>query len=196
MNQWLFYLPAALITVSAMTVVWARNPVYGVFALILAFFNGAALCLMLGAELIAMVIIIVYVGAVAVLFLFVVMMLDIDGAIKDARLTQYLPLASLLAAILFLELLFFIQVSLSEVSVSAASSPTITNAEALGQVIYTDYMPLFEIAALILLVAMVGAIILMNHHRRRQRQDVIHQTDSARKKSVQLHQVKTGQGLK
>ena len=196
MNQLLFYLPAVLITVSAMTVVGARNPVYGVFALILAFFNGAALCLMLGAELIAMVILIVYVGAVAVLFLFVVMMLDIDGAIKDARLTQYLPLASLLAAILFLELLFFIRISLSEVSVSAASAPTVTNAEALGRVIYTDYMPLFEIAALILLVAMVGAIILMNHHRRRQRQDVMHQTDSARKESVQLRQVKTGQGLK
>ena len=196
MNQLLFYLPAVLITVSAMTVVWARNPVYGVFALILAFFNGAALCLMLGAELIAMVIIIVYVGAVAVLFLFVVMMLDIDGAIKDARLTQYLPLAALLAAILFLELLFFIQISLSEASASATAPSTITNTEALGRVIYTDYMPLFEIAALILLVAMVGAIILMNHHRRRQRQDVMHQTDSARKKSVQLRQVKTGQGLK
>ena len=196
MNQLLFYLPAVLITVSAMTVVAARNPVYGVFALILAFFNGAALCLMLGAELIAMVILIVYVGAVAVLFLFVVMMLDIDGAIKDARLTQYLPLAALLAAILFLELLFFIRISLSEVSVSAASPPTVTNAEALGRVIYTDYMPLFEIAALILLVSMVGAIILMNHHRRRQRQDVMHQTDSARKESVQLRQVKTGQGLK
>ena len=196
MNQLLFYLPAVLITVSAMTVVWTRNPVYGVFALILAFFNGAALCLMLGAELIAMVIIIVYVGAVAVLFLFVVMMLDIDGAIKNARLTQYLPLASLLAAILFLELLFFIQVSLSEASASAAPSPTITNTEALGRVIYTDYMPLFEIAALILLVAMVGAIILMNHHKRRQRQDVMHQTDSERKQSVQLRQVKTGQGLK
>ena len=196
MNQLLFYLPAVLITVSAMTVVWARNPVYGVFALILAFFNGAALCLMLGAELIAMVIIIVYVGAVAVLFLFVVMMLDIDGAIKDARLTQYLPLAALLAAILFLELLFFIQISLSEASASATAPSTITNTEALGRVIYTDYMPLFEIAALILLVAMVGAIILMNHHRHRQRQDVMHQTDSARKKSVQLRQVKTGQGLK
>lgn len=196
MNQLLFYLPAVLITVSAMTVVWTRNPVYGVFALILAFFNGAALCLMLGAELIAMVIIIVYVGAVAVLFLFVVMMLDIDGAIKDARLTQYLPLAALLAAILFLELLFFIQISLSEASVTAIAPSTITNTEALGRVIYTDYMPLFEIAALILLVAMVGAIILMNHHRRRQRQDVMHQTDSARKKSVQLRQVKTGQGLK
>ena len=196
MNQLLFYLPAVLITVSAMTVVWARNPVYGVFALILAFFNGAALCLMLGAELIAMVIIIVYVGAVAVLFLFVVMMLDIDGAIKDARLTQYLPLAALLAAILFLELLFFIQISLSEASVTATAPSTITNTEALGRVIYTDYMPLFEIAALILLVAMVGAIILMNHHRRRQRQDVMHQTDNARKKSVQLRQVKTGQGLK
>ena len=196
MNQLLFYLPAVLITVSAMTVVWTRNPVYGVFALILAFFNGAALCLMLGAELIAMVIIIVYVGAVAVLFLFVVMMLDIDGAIKDARLTQYLPLAALLATILFLELLFFIQISLSEASVTAIAPSTITNTEALGRVIYTDYMPLFEIAALILLVAMVGAIILMNHHRRRQRQDVMHQTDSARKKSVQLRQVKTGQGLK
>lgn len=196
-NDFLFYIPAFILVASALCVVFVRNPIYGVLALILAFFNAAALFLILGAEFIAMVLIIVYVGAVAVLFLFVVMMLDIEGAISRARLSQYFPLGLLIALILFFEILFFVRISLQEQShVVIQQAQGLTNTEALGRLLYTDYMPLFEIAALVLLVALVGAIMLMNSKRPRKRQDILKQTDPARGQSVQLKKIKSRSGLK
>jgi NADH-quinone oxidoreductase subunit J len=163
-----FYLFAALTVIPALAVIFARNPVHSVLWLILAFFNAAGLMLLLGAEFIAMLVVIVYVGAVAVLFLFVVMMLDIDFAQLRSGFTKNLPFGIILALILLGEAWFAVRVSGNGPTLSGAhlANPSQPNIVALGQLLYSRYLFPFEIAGLILLVAMIGAIVLTHRSRR------------------------------
>ena len=162
-----FYLFATLTIASALAVIFSRNPVHSVLWLIVAFFNAAGLMLLVGAEFIAMLLVIVYVGAVAVLFLFVVMMLDIDFAVLRRGFTKNLPFGILIALVLLIEV--FVAVwgwkagpTLSGRAIPAAATPNIV---ALGQLLYSRYLFAFEVAGLILLVAMVGAIVLTHRSR-------------------------------
>jgi NADH-quinone oxidoreductase subunit J len=162
-----FYLFATLTIASALAVVFARNPVHSVLWLILAFFNAAGLILLVGAEFIAMLVVIVYVGAVAVLFLFVVMMLDIDFASLRSGFTKNLPFGIILALVLLSEVIVAISAwkagpALSGRAIPAAATPNIV---ALGQLLYSRYLFAFELAGLILLVAMIGAIVLTHRSR-------------------------------
>jgi len=192
-----FYLFATVLLISALAVISSRNPVYSVLFLILAFFNAAGLFLLIGAEYLAMTLIIVYVGAVAVLFLFVVMMLNVKiTAIKESFLS-YLPLGLLIAGVFFAEIIFAIFASLKNPRVFAAAKAdaTISNTQAIGNVLYTDYIAIFQISGLILLVAMIGAIVLT--HRKRPgvlRQVIATQINRKRKDAVELVKVKSGQG--
>ena len=172
-TSFVFYLLSAILVASAAMVVTARNPVHSVLFLILAFFNAAGLFLIAGAEFLAMILVIVYVGAVAVLFLFVVMMLDVDFDQLREGFQRYAPIGVAVGAVLLVEL--FVSVAGWRVSGGAsmvrasAASPTpigLTNTTALGRVIYTDYVFLFQMAGLILLVAMIGAIVLTLRDRR------------------------------
>ena len=163
-----FYLFATLTIVSAIAVIFARNPVHSVLWLILAFFNAAGLMLLLGAEFIAMLVVIVYVGAVAVLFLFVVMMLDIDFASLRSGFTRNLPFGIMIALVLLAEVIVAVSAwkagpALSGREIPATAQPNIV---ALGQMLYSRYLFAFELAGLILLVAMVGAIVLTHRSRR------------------------------
>ena len=162
-----FYLFAAMTIASAVLVIFARNPVHSVLWLILAFFNAAGLMLMTGAEFIALLLVIVYVGAVAVLFLFVVMMLDIDFAELRSGFTKNLPFGILVALVLLVEVLVAVSAWQAGPAISGAAPPEATqpNIVALGQVLYSRFLYPFEIAGLILLVAMIGAIVLT--HRKR-----------------------------
>lgn len=164
-----FYVFAAVLIVSALLVITARNPVHSVLFLILAFFNAAGLFVLMGAEFIAMILVIVYVGAVAVLFLFVVMMLDISFADLRKGAMQYVPLGLVSGGILLLELIsIFAAWKFSPEIDKNLVSPTpddITNTEALGRLIYTDYALVFQAAGLVLLVAMIGAIVLTHRYR-------------------------------
>jgi NADH-quinone oxidoreductase subunit J len=164
-----FYLFAAVLIASAVMTIASRNPVHSVLWLILAFFNAAGLMLIIGAEFIAMLLVIVYVGAVAVLFLFVVMMLDIDFAELRAEFGRYVPVGVLLSIILAVEIIFAVGAwSAGGVALAgevAATNPDVSNIRAIGQLLYSRYIFLFEIAGLILLVAMVGAIVLTNRPR-------------------------------
>ena len=162
-----FYLFATLTIASALAVVFARNPVHSVLWLIVAFFNGAGLMLLLGAEFIAMLVVIVYVGAVAVLFLFVVMMLDIDFASLRSGFTANLPFGIIIALVLLAEVIVAVLAhntgpALSGGAIPAAVQPNIV---ALGQLLYSRYLFAFELAGLILLVAMIGAIVLTHRSR-------------------------------
>jgi len=166
-----FYLFAALVIASGALTILARNPVHSVLWLILAFFNAAGLMVIVGAEFIAMLLVIVYVGAVAVLFLFVVMMLDIDFAELRAGFINNFPLGMLLAVVLFVELFLGIVVrsagALKLGAAAAASAPAadLSNTAAIGALLYTKYLFLFEAAGIILLVAMIGAIVLTHRQR-------------------------------
>jgi NADH-quinone oxidoreductase subunit J len=159
-----FYVFAAIVMVSAAMVVVSRNPVYSVLFLILAFFNSAALFVLIGAEFIAMILIIVYVGAVAVLFLFVVMMLDINLTKLREGFLKYLWVGAAIGAVLFGEILFGLfggaPGTMAALSKGGMQPVTITNTRAIGQVLYTQYFYLFQVAGLVLLVAMIGAIVL------------------------------------
>ena len=162
-----FYLFATLTIASAVAVIFARNPVHSVLWLILAFFNAAGLMLLLGAEFIAMLVVIVYVGAVAVLFLFVVMMLDIDFASLRSGFTRNLPFGIMIALVLLAEVIVAVSAwkagpALSGRHIPEAATPNIV---ALGQMLYSRYLFAFELAGLILLVAMVGAIVLTHRSR-------------------------------
>ncbi|MFT3968393.1 MAG: NADH-quinone oxidoreductase subunit J [Sphingobium sp.] len=164
-----FYLFAALVVMSGALTIFARNPVHSVLWLILAFFNAAGLMVLLGAEFIAMLLVIVYVGAVAVLFLFVVMMLDIDFAELRAGFVEYLPFGVLIGLVLLAEIVFGaaawkagpIQIANRAAPITAEAS----NIEAIGTLLYTRYIFLFEAAGLVLLVALVGAIVLTHRTR-------------------------------
>ncbi len=164
-----FYLFSAVLIASALMVVASRNPVHSVLFLILAFFNAAGLFVLLGAEFIAMILVIVYVGAVAVLFLFVVMMLDVDFAELKKGALQYLPVGGMVGLLLLAELLFAASAWLfapsAHEALAHATPAGITNTAALGRILYTDYVLYFQVAGLILLVAMIGAIVLTLRHR-------------------------------
>jgi NADH-quinone oxidoreductase subunit J len=163
-----FYLFAALTVIPAVLVIFARNPVHSVLWLIVAFFNAAGLMLLVGAEFIAMLIVIVYVGAVAVLFLFVVMMLDIDFAQLRSGLSRNLPFGIIVALILLGEIIVADSAWKAGPALSGRTIPATTqpNIVALGQVLYSRYLFPFEIAGLILLVAMIGSIVLTSRSRR------------------------------
>jgi NADH-quinone oxidoreductase subunit J len=173
----LFYIFAAVLLISAAMVVSSRNPVHSVLFLILSFFNAAALFLIAGAEFLAMILVIVYVGAVAVLFLFVVMMLDVDFEELRTGYQRYLPIGATVGVVLFLELALVMSGwTLAPTSEQLLMSPApvgLSNTEALGQVLYTDYVLLFQVAGLVLLVAMIGAIVLTLRERKTSRHQVI-----------------------
>ena len=164
-----FYLFATIVIASAAMVIFARNPVHSVMWLILAFFNAAGLMLLAGAEFIAMLLVIVYVGAVAVLFLFVVMMLDIDFAELRAGFVRYLPLGALVAIILAAELVFAVGAwSAGGIDLANRAAPIASdtsNIQQIGELLYTRYIFLFEAAGIVLLVAMIGAIVLTHRQR-------------------------------
>jgi NADH-quinone oxidoreductase subunit J len=165
-----FYLFAILVIASGTLTIAARNPVHSVLWLILAFFNAAGLMLIVGAEFIAMLLVIVYVGAVAVLFLFVVMMLDVDFAELRAGVARYWPFATLLAVVLLAEIIFAVAAwnagGIATVEKAAPVDAAVPNIQALGTVLYTRYLYIFEGAGLVLLVAMIGAIVLTHRQRR------------------------------
>ena len=197
-----FYVFAAAAIASALLVILARNPVHSVLWLILAFVSSAGLMVLLGAEFVAMLLVIVYVGAVMVLFLFVVMMLDIDFAELRQGMAEYLPLGALVGLIVLVELGLVIghwtlagaAPELREAAVPAPSE--LANAEALGRILYDRYVYLFEVAGLILLVAMIGAIVLTLYHKPGvKRQDVLQQMWRRRKEAVELKDVEPGQGV-
>jgi NADH-quinone oxidoreductase subunit J len=166
-----FYIASFVLLASAVMVVSNRNPVHSVLFLILAFINAAVLFLLTGAEFLTMILVIVYVGAVAVLFMFVVMMLDVNFVKLREGFQHYAPVGLLVAAILFIELALVVSGwSLAPGAANARLFPTpaqIPNTQALGSLIYTNYLPLFQLAGVILLVAMIGAIVLTHRERRR-----------------------------
>ena len=168
-----FYILAAIVTISAVSVIAAKNPVHSVLWLILAFFTSAGLLVLIGAEFLAMLLVVVYVGAVAVLFLFVVMMLDVDFVELKQGFLSYLPFGALMGIAFIAE-----------------------NAEAIGQVMYTDYLLLVQLSGLSLLVAMIGAIVLTLRHRPHvKRQNIAKQTARRRKDATRQLDVKSGEGL-
>jgi len=197
-----FYFFSTLLIGSAVMVISARNTVHSVFFLIFSFFNASALFLLIGAEYIAMTLVIVYVGAVAVLFLFVVMMMDIDYAALKAGFLRYLPLGLLVALGLCAELYFAFDASLEGNFVRAPAAAPVpsteifSNTEAIGNILYTQYFYAFQVSGLILLVAMVGAIVLTLRHREGvRRQNVTHQHARRREESVAIVKVQPGQGV-
>ncbi len=197
-----FYLFAITTVVSGFLVVISRNPVHSVLWLILAFLSSAGLFLLLGAEFIAMLLMIVYVGAVAVLFLFVVMMLDVDFAELKSGMAKYMPLALLIGVVILMELAMVFgtwNAAEEAASLRQAVTPDLSEAHntvALGQLIYDDYIYLFQAAGLILLVAMIGAIVLTLRHRTHiKRQNVMEQMHRDPAKQMELVDVKPGQGL-
>ena len=196
-----FYLFAAVLLASATMVVLSRNPVHSVLFLILAFFNAAALFLIAGAEFLAMILVIVYVGAVAVLFLFVVMMLDVDFAQLRSGFQRYLPIGATVGVVLFVELLLvFGSWQFAPQALTLRRSPTpanITNTEALGRLIYTDYILLFQLAGLVLLVAMIGAIVLTLRDRKTSRhQNIRVQTERTVSKTLEMVEMSIGAGVR
>lgn len=193
-----FYVFSAVLIAAALMVIASRNPVHSVLFLILAFFNAAALFVLLGAEFLAMILVVVYVGAVAVLFLFVVMMLDIDFVELKRGALQYLPIGGLVGVILATELVL---VSLNflgsrtQEGVPHATSANLTNTEALGRILYTDYVYYFQTAGLILLVAMIGAIVLTLRHRVGvKKQSIRRQNMREPALAVEIRDVRPGQG--
>lgn len=197
-----FYLFAAITVASAFMVISARNPVYAVLFLILAFFNAAGLFVLLGAEFLAMMLVVVYVGAVMVLFLFVIMMLDVDFAELRAGFTQYLPIGATIGGVLLIELILVVGswvASSGDALKIASPVPTeagITNTEAIGRVLYTQYVYFFEAAGIILLVAMIGAIVLTQRERVGvRRQNISDQVARTPEASVAVVKVASGDSV-
>ncbi len=195
-----FYLFAFVLVFSALMVVAARNPVHSVLFLILAFFNAAGLFLMIGAEYLAMTLIIVYVGAVAVLFLFVVMMLNINFTTLRQGFLRYLPVGLVVAVTFFAELMIVCTASLKHPSALAvAAKPLVSglsNTQAIGRVLYTDFVYPFQVAGIILLVSMISAIVLT--HRVRpgvRRQKIATQVGRTRADTLKIVKVQSGQGI-
>jgi NADH-quinone oxidoreductase subunit J len=198
-----FYLFAGVTVASALLVVTARNPVHSVLWLILAFVNAAGLFILMGAEFLAMILVVVYVGAVAVLFLFVVMMLDVDFVELRQGFIQNLPIGALIAAIFALEIILvvgswqFAPEALALRKEAAALPADAMNTRALGRVLYTKYVYFFQAAGLILLVAMIGAIVLTLREQRPhvKRQDIMKQNARTKEAGVAVVQVKSGAAL-
>ena len=200
MMAFAFYLFAISVIAGGFFTVVSRNPVHSVLWLILSFLSAAGLFVLLGAEFVAMLLIIVYVGAVAVLFLFVVMMLDIDFAELKAEMAKYMPLALLIALIILMQFVMAFgawESNAAAESMLAQVTPTDRhNTEALGMILYDQYFLLFQLSGLILLVAMIGAIVLTLRHRADvKRQDVVKQMMRDPAKTMELKNVKSGQGL-
>ena len=199
-----FYLFAGLMIASAVMVIMARNPVHSVLWLILAFFNAAGLMVLVGAEFIAMLLVIVYVGAVAVLFLFVVMMLDIDFAELRAGFIKNFPLGMLIALILFVELFVGIvawnqgHITLGAADAAATATGAESNIAAIGALLYGRYLAIFEVAGLVLLVAMIGAIVLTHRKRpdgARSHQNITRQVMRRPEDATVMKQPEVGQGV-
>ncbi|MEJ5217350.1 NADH-quinone oxidoreductase subunit J [Cognatishimia sp. D5M38] len=195
-----FYLFAISVVAGGLFTVISKNPVHSVLWLILSFLSSAGLFVLLGAEFVAMLLIIVYVGAVAVLFLFVVMMLDVDFAELKAGMAQYLPIALLIGVVLLMQfgLAFgaWTEAENAQALREAVAPEGVTNTAALGLLIYDQYFMLFQLAGLILLVAMIGAIVLTLRHRRDiKRQNVLEQMWRDPAQAMELKDVKPGQGL-
>lgn len=197
-----FYIFAAVMVTSGIMVVFSKNPVHSVLFLILAFFNAAGLFVLLGAEFVAMILVIVYVGAVAVMFLFVVMMLDINFAELRKGVMEYLWVGLLIGFILLLEMIFIVggwnMTDGIATTITAATPPIneVTNTEAIGRILYTDNIFLFQLAGLILLVAMIGAIVLT--HRKRdgvKKQNIGDQVRRRRDDAYEAIDVKPGSGI-
>ncbi len=197
-----FYLFGGITVASAVMVIASRNPVHSVLFLILAFVNAAGLFVLMGAEFLAMILIVVYVGAVAVLFLFVVMMLDVDFAELRRGVLSYLPIGALIGAVLLVELLTIVGAwAIGPDVTKAITAPIppandIPNTEALGLVLYTRYIYFFQAAGVILLVAMVGAIVLTLQHKPNVRRQMIAEQVARRKAdAIEIVKVRPGQGL-
>ena len=197
-----FYLFAGIAVASAFMVIAGRNPVHSVLWLILTFVNAAGLFLLIGAEFLAMILIVVYVGAVAVLFLFVVMMLDVDFTELRQGFLQYLPVGVLVGLVFLVELLLVVGAWVAGPGISNAIKAPIpaanvaTNTEAIGRVLYTTYIHYFQLAGVVLLVAMIGAIVLTLQHRVNvKRQNVSAQNARTRDTAIEVVKVKTGEGI-
>jgi len=197
-----FYLFAGITLISAIFVITAKNPVHSVLFLILAFFNAAGLFVLLGAEFIAMILVIVYVGAVAVLFLFVVMMLDINFADLRKGAMQYVPLGVIIGGILLLELITifaawkFAPAALGNAAVPFDAAGEVTNTAAIGRVLYTDYIFAFQASGLVLLVAMIGAIVLTHRKRPGVRKQLVSEQQARDKNKVlEMKKVTSGTGV-
>jgi len=195
-----FYLFSAVMIASAVMVIAARNPVHSVLFLILAFFNAAGLFILLGAEFLALILVVVYVGAVAVLFLFVVMMLDVDFIQLREGFLNYLPVGALIGFILLVELLLVLGGWLMTPGVNATAAVPIpdevSNIQALGEVLYTRYVFVFQMAGLILLVAMIGAIVLtLKHKAGVKRQSIMDQVARSPETAIEVRKVESGKGI-
>ena len=195
-----FYLFSAIMIASAFMVIAARNPVHSVLFLILAFFNAAGLFVLLGAEFLAMILVVVYVGAVAVLFLFVVMMLDVDFTELRRGALGYLPIGGAIGMILLVELVLVLGTWNFASDTGKIAEPIakggVTNTEALGQILYTKYFFYFQTAGLVLLVAMIGAIVLTLRHKQGvKRQNIADQVARNPATAIEVRQVKPGQGI-
>ena len=197
-----FYLFAGVCIASAFMVIAAKNPVHSVLFLILAFVNAAGLFILLGAEFLAMILIIVYVGAVLVLFLFVVMMLDVDFAELRQGFLQYMPIGAVVGGILLVELVLVVFTwTIGPDVQQAIATPTppiarMLNTEALGHVLYTRYVYFFQAAGIVLLVAMIGAIVLTLQHKPKvKRQSIADQVARTKATAIEIVKVRPGQGL-
>ena len=191
-----FYLFASITCLAGLMVITSRNPVHSVLFLILAFFNAAGLFVLLGAEFLAMLLVVVYVGAVAVLFLFVVMMLDINFAELRDGFQRYMPLGLGVGGILLAEILFVLFNS-EDISKGSVFAADVSNTRAIGRVLYTDYIYLFQLAGLILLVAMIGAITLTLRKRENVRKQSINmQNERKREDTIEVVSVPTGAGVR
>ncbi|HRD28446.1 MAG TPA: NADH-quinone oxidoreductase subunit J [Caulobacter sp.] len=197
-----FYIMAATTISAALAVVFARNPVHSVLFLIAAFFSAAGLFVLMGAEFLAMLLVVVYVGAVAVLFLFVVMMLDVDFTQLREGFSRYLPVGGLVAGILTVEMIIVATTVASQGAASASPGPDasagtdVTNAETIGRVLYTDYVYFFQAAGLVLLVAMIGAIVLTLRHKPGvKRQNIAAQNARTPATGMTIVDIKPGEGI-
>ena len=197
-----FYLFAGITIASAFMVIAARNPVHSVLFLILAFFNAAGLFMIAGAEFLALILIVVYVGAVAVLFLFVVMMLDVDFAELREGFLQYLPIGALIGIVLAVELIAVLGASVIDPEAAKVAVQPIpdmaetSNIKAIGDLLYTRYIFFFQLAGMVLLVAMIGAIVLTLHHKPNvRRQNIGDQVNRDAKAAVKMTKIEPGQGI-
>jgi len=196
----LFYLFALILLASSLIVISSKNTVHSVMFLILAFFNAAGLFILLGAEFLAMLLVIVYVGAIAVLFLFVVMMLDIDQKQVKSKFKEYFNVATLLGLVFFVELFLIIQASVGSEAKTLAKFPIhseIGNSQAIGNVLYTDFLFPFQLAGAILFVAMIGAIVLTLREQNRfiRKQNISNQVARTKEEAVEMVKVESGRGL-
>ena len=199
-SEMIFYFFSSIIVLAALLVVMSRNPVHSVLWLILAFFGSSGLFILLGAEFLALILMIVYVGAVAVLFMFVVMMLNINFSELRSGFTRYLPVGLLIGLVLFVELNLVFSDWIPDNSlkprIQSMTDTNIENTKQLGLVLYTDFILYFQLAGIILLIAMIGAIVLTHQKKRSiKRQDILTQIYRDPERAIELKDIKPGQGL-